>query len=217
MLSTIRHSSSIVRCSKLLRVSFPSSVIIPDAQHSHSKVQFSTKIFDLTPKSWHPYIRLSRLDKPTGSWVIFFPGAWSIAFASLNLPNVTLTGLFALGTILMRGAGCTIKDIGDRNFDRLVERTKTRPLANGDLTVQQALIWAAVQLSASFLILIQLNWQTIVIGSFSVIPVAIYPIMKRYTYWPQIALGLTLNWFVKKDLFVNVESFFFDGNYSGAP
>jgi len=107
-----------------------------------------------------------------------------------------LTGLFGLGAILMRGAGCTINDIWDKDYDRRVERTKSRPIASGKITIRQGIIWAGIQLSLSFLIIIQLNLPTIIIGSFSLIPVIIYPIMKRYTYWPQIFLGITLNWLV---------------------
>jgi 4-hydroxybenzoate polyprenyltransferase len=103
-------------------------------------------------------------------------------------------GLFAVGTILMRGAGCTINDLWDRDFDRKVSRTKSRPIASGEIKVREAFIWAGIQLSLSFLILIQLNIPSIVLGIISLIPVAIYPLMKRFTYWPQLFLGITFNW-----------------------
>ncbi|CAF0981831.1 unnamed protein product [Adineta ricciae] len=151
-------------------------------------------VFDRLPKALHPYVRLSRLDKPTGSWVIFLPGAWSIALAETSLNTLSLLGLFGIGTILMRGAGCTINDLWDREYDRRVERTKARPLASGQLSTRQGVIWLIAQLSLGFLVLIQLNLPTIGIGVLSLIPVFIYPLMKRYTYWPQFFLGVTLNW-----------------------
>lgn len=191
-----RHSTNNVLHSRII-VHLPASTISISRLSKQAKK--SKTIFDRTPKSIHPFIRLSRLDRPTGSWVIFFPGAWSIAFAGLNPTNLALIGLFGVGTVLMRGAGCTINDIWDREFDRRVQRTKTRPLASGELNIRQAIVWTSLQLSASFLILLQLNLPTILIGIGSIIPVLLYPLAKRYTYWPQIFLGLTLNWFVRTE------------------
>ncbi|CAM4941161.1 unnamed protein product [Rotaria socialis] len=151
-------------------------------------------IWDTIPKSIQPYIRLSRIDKPIGSWLLFLPGAWGIAFAGTTLSNFALLGLFGIGTVLMRGAGCTINDLWDREIDRRVERTKSRPIASGEVTTRQGLTWAGVQLSLSFLILIQLNIPSIMLGILSLVPVVIYPLMKRFTYWPQLFLGITFNW-----------------------
>jgi 4-hydroxybenzoate polyprenyl transferase len=134
------------------------------------------------------------MDKPIGSWLLFLPGAWSIALAGTSWTNLELIGLFAMGTILMRGAGCTINDLWDRDFDRRVQRTKTRPIASGEITPRQAMLWTGVQLSLSFLILIQLNLPSIVLGIVALVPVVVYPLMKRFTYWPQFFLGLTFNW-----------------------
>lgn len=194
MIPLFRITCSLFSRSKYLHIPATSVYV-----NSLNQKPFPTppSIYDLLPKSVHPYVRLTRIDKPTGSWVIFLPSAWSIAFAGTTLTNLSLIGLFGVGTILMRGAGCTINDILDRDYDRRVERTKTRPLASGELTVQQGVLWAGVQLSLAFLILTQLNLPTICIGVLCLIPVTIYPIMKRYTYWPQLFLGLTLNWFVK--------------------
>ena len=167
----------------------------------------STSIYRLNSlyqNSWswsrnvHPYVRSSRIEKPIGSWVIYLPSAWSIAFAGTTVDSFALLGLFGVGAVLMRGAGCTINDILDKNYDRHVERTKSRPIASGQISVRQAMIWTGIQLSLALLILIQLNIPTICIGALSLIPVAIYPMMKRYTYWPQLFLGATLNWFVEK-------------------
>ena len=187
------------RCSLILRskiIRIPAtSVHIKDPRNMSSFARPRT-ILDMVPKPLLPYARLSRIDKPTGSWIIFLPGAWSIALAGTTLANLSLIGLFGIGTVLMRGAGCTINDLWDKDYDYCVERTKSRPIASGQITVRQGIIWAGIQLSLSFLLLIQLNLPTIIIGSLSLIPVIVYPVMKRYTHWPQLFLGITLNWLV---------------------
>lgn len=194
MIPLLRRSCPLLLRSTIFRI--PVTPVYVNSSQKKDTFSLPRIIFDVVPKSIHPYIRLSRIDKPTGSWVIFLPGAWSIALAGTSLNNLYLVGLFGLGTILMRGAGCTINDLWDKEFDRRVERTKTRPIASGQLSMQQGLMWAGMQLSLSFLILIQLNFPTIAIGVFSLIPLIIYPVMKRYTNWPQLCLGITLNWFV---------------------
>jgi 4-hydroxybenzoate polyprenyltransferase len=194
MIPLLRNTCPLLLRSTILRIP-TTSIYVQNSLNQNSFFRPRTA-YDIVPKSFHPYIHLSRIDKPTGFWVIFLPSAWSIAFAGTTLDNFLLTGLFGLGAILMRGAGCTINDIWDKDYDRRVERTKSRPIASGKITIRQGIIWAGIQLSLSFLIIIQLNLPTIIIGSFSLIPVIIYPIMKRYTYWPQIFLGITLNWLV---------------------
>lgn len=188
-----RQTCPLLLRSSLVRITATS---IYQSKHTKNTSPFpsSKEIWNRIPKQIHPYIRLSRLDKPAGSWLLFLPGAWSIAFAGTSLHNVELIALFAMGTVLMRGAGCTINDLWDRDFDRRVERTKSRPIASGEITPKQAVAWGAIQLSLSFLILIQLQTPAIVLGVMSLIPVVIYPLMKRYTYWPQLFLGLTFNW-----------------------
>jgi 4-hydroxybenzoate polyprenyltransferase len=187
----LRQTCPLILRSSFIRITTTSICI--QQKHSSSFTP-SKNLFDIIPKSIQPYIRLSRIDKPIGSWLLFLPGAWSIAFAGTTLNNFTLIGLFGVGTILMRGAGCTINDLWDKDFDRRVERTKSRPIASGEVTVKQAFIWAGIQLSLSFLILIQLNIPSIILGIISLVPVVIYPLMKRYTYWPQMFLGITFNW-----------------------
>lgn len=188
MIPLFRNTCSLFFRSTILRIPIVSI---------HSLNQKSS-VYDIIPKSFHPYVRSSRIDKPIGSWVIYLPSAWSIAFAGTTIDNLLLLGLFGAGAVLMRGAGCTINDILDKDYDSRVERTKYRPIASGEISIRQGMIWTGAQLSLAFLILIQFNLPTICIGILSLIPIVIYPIMKRFTYWPQFFLGVTLNWFVKK-------------------
>ncbi|CAF1144983.1 unnamed protein product [Rotaria sordida] len=192
MIPLLRQRCPLFLRSTIIRIP-PTTVYVSNTSNKNS-YSLPRTLFNIIPKPFHPYVRLSRIDKPTGSWVIFLPGAWSIALAGTTLTNLSLIGLFGIGTILMRGAGCTINDLWDKEYDRRVERTKSRPIASGEITIRQGLIWAGVQLSLSFLILIQLNFPTIGIGICSLLPLIIYPIMKRYTNWPQFFLGITLNW-----------------------
>ncbi|CAF2115826.1 unnamed protein product [Rotaria magnacalcarata] len=196
MFLLLRQTCPLVfRRSSIIRIT-TTSVYIQQQQQKNNLSSFSRPkfVWDIIPKSIQPYIRLSRIDKPIGSWLLFLPGAWSIAFAGTTLSNFALLGLFGIGTVLMRGAGCTINDLWDKEIDRRVERTKLRPIASGEVTTRQGLTWAGVQLSISFLILIQLNVPSIMLGILSLMPVVIYPLMKRFTYWPQLFLGITFNW-----------------------
>lgn len=143
-----------------------------------------------------PYMLLSRVDKPIGTWLLLWPSWWSICLAAPAggpLDLMTL-GMFGAGALLLRGAGCTVNDMWDRDFDRQVKRTKTRPLASGELTQWQALGWLALQLSAGLGILLQLPQTAQWIGAASLPFVAAYPLMKRITGYPQAFLGLTINW-----------------------
>lgn len=190
----LRQTCPLISRSSFIRIS-TTSICLQKSKTTTTTTAFSQKsVLDSIPRSLQPYLRLSRIDKPIGSWLLFLPGAWSIAFAGATLSNVALVGLFGVGTILMRGAGCTINDLWDRDFDRRVQRTKSRPIASGEITVRQGIAWAGIQLSLSFLILIQLNIPSIILGIISLVPVAIYPLMKRFTYWPQMFLGITFNW-----------------------
>ncbi|KDR83575.1 hypothetical protein GALMADRAFT_85876 [Galerina marginata CBS 339.88] len=151
------------------------------------------------PAKARPYLYLTRIDKPIGTLLLFYPCAWSITMASyaLQLPftiPLTYISLFGLGAIVMRGAGCTINDMWDRNLDKAVERTKERPLARGDITQKQAVIFLGAQLTAGLGVLLQLNWYSIFLGASSLSVVTIYPLMKRLTHWPQAVLGLAFNW-----------------------
>ncbi|CAN8005896.1 unnamed protein product [Ixodes hexagonus] len=154
------------------------------------------KCVQMAPSTLQPYLRLMRADRPIGTWLLMWPGAWSIGLATQAgcLPDLKLLALFGAGAFLMRGAGCTINDMWDRNIDKKVERTKCRPLASHQLSMFDALVFTGGQLGLSALILVQLNWYSIVLGASSVILVSLYPAMKRITYWPQLTLGLTINW-----------------------
>lgn len=151
------------------------------------------------PFSLQPYLALSRIDKPIGTWLLYWPCVWSIVLAShtLGLSYTTplfYTMLFGVGAVVMRGAGCTINDMWDVKMDRMVERTKARPLAAGDITQFQALCFLGVQLSAGLAVLVNLNLYSILLGASSLSVVVLYPLMKRVTYWPQLVLGFAFNW-----------------------
>ena len=141
-----------------------------------------------------PYLRLMRLHQPAGILLLLWPCWWALTLASDGLPSVQLLLLFAMGAVLMRGAGCIVNDIADRKFDPMVERTKTRPLASGELSLKQALLFLALLLFISFGIAAILGWHVVLWATLSLIPVCIYPWMKRISWWPQLFLGLTFNW-----------------------
>lgn len=146
------------------------------------------------PAMVRPYLRLMRLDRPIGTWLLLFPCWWSIALAGEGWPDWRLMALFAAGSVIMRGAGCTINDMADHEFDALVERTKGRPIPSGAVSLTRAGLFLAVQLLAGLVILTQLNAAAIWWGVASLALVFPYPLMKRITWWPQAWLGLTFNW-----------------------
>lgn len=151
------------------------------------------------PEPAKPYARLARIDKPIGTWLLVWPCCWSTALASASqsaLPDPFLLTLFGVGAVTMRGAGCTINDLWDQDVDKQVARTKTRPLAGGDLTVNQAVAFLAAQLSVGLGVLVSLpnTWYCFQWGVASLPLVAIYPLTKRFLPWPQLFLGLTINW-----------------------
>ncbi len=149
----------------------------------------------VTPIAAHPYLRLARLDRPIGTWLLLFPCWWSLALARPGLRDLCWLGvLFAFGAIVMRGAGCTINDIIDRDLDAQVERTRNRPLPSGEIGVPQALAFMTVLLLIGLLVLLQLKPFAIGLGVASLALVFFYPLMKRITWWPQAFLGLTFNW-----------------------
>ncbi|MCP9259189.1 4-hydroxybenzoate polyprenyltransferase, mitochondrial [Dirofilaria immitis] len=141
-------------------------------------------------KSIQPYLRLMRVDKPTGFWLLYWPCTWSIALAAPpgSLPDLKMLALFATGSILMRSAGCIVNDIFDKDYDKMVERTQSRPLARGEITNGQAVALLAVLLSGSLSILLQFSWFSVAVGASSLFLVIVYPLAKRYTYWPQLVL-----------------------------
>src|SRR5215510_9163128 len=148
------------------------------------------------PAGWRPYVRLARMDRPIGTWLLLFPCWWSLALAAEpgGWPNLWLMILFGIGALVMRGAGCTINDMADRDIDAKVARTATRPLASGRLSLTQAFAFLGLQLAVGLVILLQLSPTAIWFGVASLILVAAYPFMKRITWWPQAFLGLTFNW-----------------------
>lgn len=148
----------------------------------------------LVPAPLCPYLRLARFDRPIGIWLLLFPCWWSLALAGPDWSDLWLFPLFALGAAVMRGAGCTINDIADREFDAKVARTASRPIAAGVIGVRQALAFLALELAIGLLVLLQLPPFAIVLGAASLALVVPYPLMKRITYWPQAWLGLTFNW-----------------------
>ncbi|KAK4294138.1 hypothetical protein Pmani_033218 [Petrolisthes manimaculis] len=148
------------------------------------------------PSTLKAYLQLMRLDRPIGSWLLFWPCGWSLALAAPPgcLPDPTLLALFGLGALVMRGAGCTINDMWDRNIDKQVSRTSSRPLADGTLSLMDATSLLAVQLGIGCCILLQLNFTSVLLGASSLGLVVVYPLMKRVTWFPQLVLGFTFNW-----------------------
>ena len=180
---------------------------------NHDKINkniFESKIIlDASQSNWvdrfcplwsKPYLKLSRLDRPIGSWLLLLPCWWgsSLAISSKNSVPTTHDAWIIisciLGAILMRGAGCTWNDISDQKFDARVARTKLRPIPSGQVSTKQALAWMLLQTFFSLLILLTFNRFAIFIGFLSIIPVIIYPFAKRFTWWPQVFLGICFNW-----------------------
>jgi 4-hydroxybenzoate polyprenyltransferase len=143
-----------------------------------------------------PYLRLGRFDRPIGSWLLLLPGWWAIGMAPSpdDGPDIWVLLLFFIGAFVMRGAGCVINDIVDRDFDAQVERTRTRPLPAGQVTLFDALVWLAMLCLAGLAVLLQLNAYSQWLGAASLVLVVTYPFMKRITWWPQVFLGLAFNW-----------------------
>ena len=161
---------------------------------------------DRSPAGLRPYLRLSRLDRPIGTWLLLWPGWWSIALAAaltagapdtrpwFGLPDLFLLALFGIGAIAMRGAGCTYNDIVDRKIDAQVERTRSRPIPSGAVGVTGAAVWLVVQGLIGFAVLLTFNTFAVWLGIASLALIAAYPFMKRITWWPQLWLGLTFNY-----------------------
>jgi 4-hydroxybenzoate polyprenyltransferase len=150
------------------------------------------------PRWSRPYLRLSRLDRPIGAWLLLMPCWWSAALAAGVTGNLgqlpLILALFFIGAFVMRGAGCTWNDITDRDLDALVERTRSRPIPAGQVSVPQALAFLVVQALVGLAVLLQFNRFAVATGIASLLIVAVYPFMKRITWWPQIVLGLAFSW-----------------------
>lgn len=153
----------------------------------------------LAPAWTRPYLRLSRADRPIGTWLLLLPCWWGVALAILHDGQARLFDLWiviacGLGAWLMRGAGCTWNDITDREIDGAVERTRSRPIPSGQVSVKRAVLWMGIQALISFAILLTFNTTAILMGVLALAPVAIYPFAKRFTWWPQVFLGIAFNW-----------------------
>ncbi len=150
------------------------------------------------PHSFQPYLRLARADRPIGVWLLLWPCWWSLGLAGIetgaDYPDILFMALFAIGAIVMRGAGCTWNDIVDRDYDSRVARTKSRPIPSGQVSVRRAQIFMAVLSLIGLAVLLQFNAFTVLLGIASLGVVATYPCMKRFTDWPQAVLGLAFSW-----------------------
>src|SRR3954464_3511631 len=150
------------------------------------------------PRWSRPYLRLSRLDRPIGSWLLLMPCWWSAALAAGVAHHISqlplVIALFFIGAFVMRGAGCTWNDITDRDLDARVERTRSRPIPAGQVSVSQAMAFLVVQALIGLAVLLQFNVFAVAAGIASLIIVAVYPFMKRITWWPQSVLGLAFSW-----------------------
>jgi 4-hydroxybenzoate polyprenyltransferase len=144
------------------------------------------------------FIQLTRLNKPIGFMLLFWPCSWGLAYAySINQDYnlfIHYLFLFFLGSVLMRSAGCIVNDIVDKDFDKKVKRTKTRPIAAGKISIKRSLSYVLILCGLAFIILLQFNFLTILLGMGSMIFAFTYPFMKRITHWPQLFLGITFNW-----------------------
>jgi 4-hydroxybenzoate polyprenyltransferase len=164
-------------------------------------------VFDAPRDNWvdryapaitRPYLRLSRADRPIGTWLLLLPCFWGLGLAALETGfrqwDIWLALSCGAGAFLMRGAGCTWNDISDRDIDAQVARTRSRPLPSGQVGVRQAVVWMVAQALAAAWILSSYNTLAIILGVASLGLVAIYPFAKRFTWWPQVFLGLAFNW-----------------------
>ena len=165
-----------------------------DVGKTASDIPAASWIDTSVPAAVRPYLRLARLDRPIGIWLLLFPCWWSLGLASPGLPDPGLLILFGIGAVLMRAAGCTLNDIADRDFDARVARTATRPIASGAISVPRAVVFMGGLCLAALAVLLQLNGFAILLGASSLLLVALYPFAKRVTDWPQAVLGLTFNW-----------------------
>ena len=151
------------------------------------------------PAAMRPWLRLSRADRPIGTWLLYLPCLWGLLLAMLHDGRAGWGDLWigiacGLGALLMRGAGCTWNDITDRDIDGSVARTRARPIPAGQVTVRGALLWMGVQMALAFGLLLTFNGAAILLGLVALVPVAVYPFAKRFTWWPQVFLGLAFNW-----------------------
>ena len=172
---------------------------MPEAEGQVADAYQDNWVDRLAPPATRPYLRLSRADRPIGTWLLLLPCWWGLTLAMLHDGRATWHDLWiffgcALGAFLMRGAGCTWNDITDRHIDGQVARTASRPIPSGQVSTKQALAWLVAQALLAFCILLTFNGAAIVLGVIALVPVCIYPFAKRFTWWPQAFLGLAFNW-----------------------
>ena len=171
----------------------------PDKLGQVSDAVIGNWVDNVAPVKLRPYLRLSRADRPIGTWLLLIPCWWGLLAGILQDGTVFTSDFWlfsscAVGALLMRGAGCTWNDITDRKIDGAVERTRSRPIPSGQVTLTQAVIWMILQISLAGLILLSYNLNSIILGLSSLFLVVIYPFAKRFTWWPQVFLGLAFNW-----------------------
>ena len=153
--------------------------------------------WDALPNNYIKWIRLGRFDRPVGFWLLLLPGWWVLPLTNLNLLEcLKIMFIFLIGSIVMRAAGCTINDLWDKDIDKKITRTKNRPLAKGDISVNQALIFLLIMSLIGLICLYQLNTKTWFVAISAIPLIIIYPLAKRFTKWPQVVLGLTFSWAV---------------------
>ena len=177
----------------------PEQEIKPDSEGQVSDAVTGIWVDHLAPSWTRPYLRLSRADRPIGTWLLLIPCWWGVLLATIHKGAFSAIDLWivlasALGAWLMRGAGCTWNDITDRKFDEQVARTRSRPIPSGQVSVAGALIWMTLQALIAFAILLTFEFSAVLLGVASLGLVAIYPFAKRFTWWPQAFLGLAFNW-----------------------
>jgi len=177
----------------------PDTPDIPEPTGQVSDAVTGNWVDHIAPAWSRPYLRLARADRPIGTWLLLLPCWWGVLLAALKGGDFALFDLWiiagcGMGAWLMRGAGCTWNDITDRKIDSQVERTRSRPIPSGQVSVKGAVLWMGLQALIAFGILLTFNTHTIFLGIGSLVLVVIYPFAKRFTWWPQVFLGLAFNW-----------------------
>ncbi len=172
--------------------------IEPVNTKAHTDIKRYEWIDKFLPDPVHPYVYLARLDRPIGIWLLLLPGWWAIVLAaggiaSMNMTDWRLMALFGVGAVVMRSAGCVINDLWDRKIDQKVQRTQNRPLASGEVSPGQAIAFLTGLLLVGLFILLQMNITTVLLGVLTIPFIVTYPLMKRFTWWPQAFLGITFN------------------------
>ncbi|VEU21921.1 DEKNAAC102925 [Brettanomyces naardenensis] len=170
-----------------------------EIKDAHEQREKGLGVLKKMPESWIPYMELMRIEKPAGTWLLLIPGVWSVGMAAFMtsaplLSTLWTLSIFTVGSFVMRGAGCTINDLWDRDLDNKVVRTIERPITSGRVPVKNAIVFLGAQMLVGLVILLQLPLDCFALGASSLVLVAVYPLFKRFTYYPQIALSACFNW-----------------------